>query len=80
MDIVIILYRVCQCFKCLGDVRYYCVLCICGLCLWCEESYVYVKDFEILYFEVLIYSEKFKCILKKEFCVKYLSNVYKIYC
>lgn len=73
-------YKVRQCSKCPGDARYYCVSCTCGLCPRCEESHVHVKDLETLYPEVLTYSEKLKCILKKEFCVKHPSNVYKIYC
>lgn len=61
MDIVNIYYRVCYCLNCLGDVEYYCVMCLVDFCIFCKEGYVediYVKDYD-----VVIFFKKFNCML-----------------
>lgn len=45
------MYKVCKCFKCLGDIKYFCILCIWNFCLKCNKIYecdVLKKDYEIV--------------------------------
>lgn len=51
MDTTTLQFKVLQCFKCLGDIEYFCESCKCDMCPRCKETHGYdlkTKDHNVV--------------------------------
>lgn len=79
MDTTNIEYRIRQCSKCSGDLKYFCVTCSFDLCLQCGENHI-MKCSKNDIHDLILYREKFNQIRKHEICVRHPGSVYDHYC
>lgn len=79
MDAANTKYRIRQCSKCPGDLKYFCETCSSDLCLQCGEAIIMKNSSKDLY-KVIIYQEKFNYLRKDEICLRHPNNVYTKYC
>lgn len=79
MDATNTKYRIRQCSKCPGDLKYFCVTCSSDLCLQCGKNHVMKNSNKDLY-NVILYREKFNYLQTHEICSRHPNNVYKKYC
>lgn len=76
MDAANTKYRIRQCSKCPGDLKYFWET---DLCLQCGETIIMENSYKDLY-KVVIYQEKFNYLRKHEKCLRHPNNVYTKYC
>lgn len=79
MDATNIKYRIRQCSKCPGDLKYFCETCSSDLCLQCGENHMRKNSNEDTC-NVILYREKSNYLQKHEICMRHPNNVYKKYC
>lgn len=79
MDAANTKYRVRQCSKCPGDLKYFCKTCSSDLCLQCGETII-MKNLNKDLYNVIIYQDKFNYLRKHEICLRNPNNVYEKYC
>lgn len=63
MDTSVTQCRVRQCSSCLGETEFFCIPCLCDLCLECKENHA--NNLNTFDHNVVIFCEKFKYISKK---------------
>lgn len=79
MDATNTKYRIRQCSKCPGDLKYFCATCSSDLCLQCGENHM-MKNLNKDMCNVILYREKFNYLQRYEICLRHPNNVYTKYC
>lgn len=79
MDATNTKYRIRQCSKCPGDLKYFCVTCSSDLCSQCKENHMMRNSNKDLY-NVITYREKSNNLQTHEICVRHPNSVYTKYC
>lgn len=71
-------YKIYQCFKCLGDTKYFCESCPCDMCPQCKDNHV--RNLLTIDHNVVSYHRKLNCVPKQEICERHPSHFYVNYC
>lgn len=79
MNTAVVEYRIRQCSKCSGDLKYFCVTCSSDLCLQCGENHIMKNSTKDIH-NVILYREKSNYLQKHEICLRHQNNVYTTYC